>query len=239
MATHGAADEFEFATLGSVLTIEVDGACLGRCRVVGRDGRRFEVTPLAPPDLANVIPAARSVSLGFVAPDALYTWNARVFDRLTPRRFSLIADDLTPTRVQRREFFRLPVRFPILLCRPDPQGNQFLAEGVPYLPPREDGTDYRILRTIDVSGGGCLCAGSEEWMREGYTYDGHLYLGDGQPPLAVRMALLRVFGEGRAQQSAFQFVELRERRRERILRALFREYRRQRGKLEPPQPVSS
>jgi c-di-GMP-binding flagellar brake protein YcgR len=136
---------------------------------------------------------------------------------------------------QRREYFRARIRLSLLIPT---QRQPRLLEGVPYLPPTKSGTDYRILRVRDLSGGGCCCEATDDWPAVGSRLTGYLYLDDGRGPLDLDLLVLRR-QDDEAEESevalvAFRFLEMRESKRQRILRVLFREYRR--GRQQPGEP---
>jgi c-di-GMP-binding flagellar brake protein YcgR len=128
-------------------------------------------------------------------------------------------------RAQRRDYFRARIGLSLLV--PTQRAPR---EGVPYQPPTGSGADYRILRVRDLSGGGCCCETTDPWPPVGSRWTGYLYLDDARGPLELDLLVLR------RQESddepvalvAFRFLEMRESKRQRVLRALFREYRRQR-----------
>lgn len=221
--------DLSFLVPGLILHLEVEGENVGRLRLLAREDRQLELTTIAPEsEVSPAVRGARTIKLIHFAPDAVYA--ITVESRQSPgrSRFVCRAVEEPPVRIQRREHFRMAVAFPMLVSLPNSGWRGLPRAGVPYLPPQIDGPDYRILRLRDMSGGGCRCVGAEVWMEPGTVVTGFVYLGDGAGPLAVKLLVVRTFGNGRGREVAFQFVEMKERRRERILRALFREYRRQR-----------
>jgi hypothetical protein len=86
--------------------------------------------------------------------------------------------------------------------------------------------EIRIFRLADLSGGGCLCLDPDRLLRDGRLYSASLDLHDGEPPLQVRVEVVRhgiSFGYPSA---GLRFVAFAEKHRERIMRTLFREQRR-------------
>lgn len=124
--------------------------------------------------------------------------------------------DLEPGRIarmQRREYFRLGVRLPIAV-------GLGLPEGMP-----------RLFRVLDLSGGGCFVHDEEETLDVGEEHDACLDLRDQRAPLNLRVTVVRrgqVSGETGA---GLQFLGLQESSRERIMRALFDQFRRERIRL--------
>lgn len=128
-------------------------------------------------------------------------------------------------RAQRRDYFRARIGLSLLV--PTQHAPR---EGVPFQPPTDSGADYRILRVRDLSGGGCCCETTDPWPAVGSRWTGYLYLDDARGPLELDLLALRRQepDDDPVGLVAFRFLEMRESKRQRILRALFREYRRQR-----------
>lgn len=121
---------------------------------------------------------------------------------------------------------RLSMLVPTVQTRKTPD------QGVPYLPPLGDGSDFRLLQVEDLSAGGCRAHVPEEWPPVGSRLPGYLYLGDERGPLEVDLLVTRRDDDDTDHPvAAFTFLNLRERNRQRILRRLFREYRRERARL--------
>lgn len=130
---------------------------------------------------------------------------------------------------QRREFFRMAVRLSMLV--PTVQTAKVPARGVPYLPPLGDGSDFRLLQIEDLGAGGCRARVPVDWPPVGSRLPGYLYLDDDRGPLEVDLLVVRREDEDTDDPcAAFAFIRLRDRHRQRILRRLFREYRRQRAR---------
>jgi c-di-GMP-binding flagellar brake protein YcgR len=130
---------------------------------------------------------------------------------------------------QRREYFRMAVRLSMLV--PTVQSRSVPAQGVPYLPPLGDGSDFRLLQIEDLSAGGCRARVPVDWPPVGSRLPGYLYLDDERGPLEVELLVVRREDEDTDEPvEAFSFLRLRERNRQRILRRLFREYRRERAR---------
>ena len=119
-------------------------------------------------------------------------------------------------RAQRRDYFRARIGLSLLVPT---QRSRQPREGVPYQPPTDSAADYRILRVRDLSGGGCCCETTDPWPPVGSRWTGYLYLDDARGRQDLDDELVALV--------AFRFLEMRESKRQRILRALFREYRRQ------------
>lgn len=208
-----------------------------RARVVLRDAALLALRPL-PGD--EDIPAAppRAAVCVVERPDALYRFRAvasrpsAVLSATVPTTdrdlwwFEL--DPLSKDRVQRREFFRMRLSLPLLV--PRVKSRDLLGLSLGSLPLLAEGTaaDYRLFRSIDLSGGGCLLEGVEPWLSAGTEHRGYLYVGDDGGPLPLELIVIRSTMEPSPGQTAIRFAHLPERRRERILRALYREHRRQR-----------
>jgi len=130
-------------------------------------------------------------------------------------------------RVQRRDYFRARIGLSLLVPTQRPPRPR---DGVPYQPPTDSGADYRILRVRDLSGGGCCCETTSAWPSVGTRWTGYLYLDDGRGPLELDLLAVRREEPDDEPTAlvAFRFLEMRESKRQRIMRALFREYRRQR-----------
>jgi c-di-GMP-binding flagellar brake protein YcgR len=129
-------------------------------------------------------------------------------------------------RAQRRDYFRARIGLSLLVPT---QRSRQPREGVPYQPPTDSAADYRILRVRDLSGGGCCCETTDPWPPVGSRWTGYLYLDDARGPLELDLLALRRqdLDDELVALVAFRFLEMRESKRQRILRALFREYRRQ------------
>ena len=68
-------------------------------------------------------------------------------------------------------------------------------------------------------------SGIEPWLQVAGEHQGFLYLADDGGPLALTLKVVRVTRT----HTAFQFVDPTEKTHERLLRALYREYRRLRA----------
>lgn len=163
--------------------------------------------------------------------DALYRFDARLRNANTDELWTLELDPASQDRVQRREFFRMRLGLPLLVAARASEPARDLNLGVSYFPAVERGADYRMFRSLDLSGGGCLVEGTEEWLKPAGVHSGYLYLDDGGGPLPLSLLVIRSLRNEDEEriETAFRFVELKEQRRERILRALYREYRRLRA----------
>ncbi|MCC7144067.1 MAG: PilZ domain-containing protein [Candidatus Eisenbacteria bacterium] len=198
-----------------------------RARVTSRDGSRIEISPTTGP-WGAYLPTAQPVSCIAERPDALYVFTARCHPGPGgSARWILEFESGRQERLQRREFFRMRIHLPLLVAAPGAPFDRELGKAIPYLSPREPAGEYRLLRLSDLSGGGCLANGWEPWLTPGTVHVGYLYIDDGGGPLPLRLLVVRADEE--RGETAFHFVEMRERRRERVLRALYREYRRQRA----------
>ncbi len=91
--------------------------------------------------------------------------------------------------------------------------------------PRAQAPQIVIFRLADLSGGGCLCLDPDERLRDGRVYRATLDLHDGLP-LQVEVEAVRRGVSFGIRCVGLRFVALAESRRERIMRALFREQRR-------------
>ncbi len=163
--------------------------------------------------------------------DAIYRFEANLRTVNAEDLWTVTLRPESQERVQRREFFRMRIGLPLLVASRPSEASRSVRLGASYLPPAASGADYRMFRSLDLSGGGCLVDGGEEWLEPGSVHPGFLYLDDGGGPLTLSLLVIRSDGDeddGMAE-TAFRFVELKERRRERILRALYREYRRLRA----------
>ena len=163
--------------------------------------------------------------------DALYRFEASLRAVNAEDLWTVTLRPESQERVQRREFFRMRIGLPLLVASRPSEASRSVRLGASYLPPAVSGADYRMFRSLDLSGGGCLVDGCEEWLEPGSVHPGFLYLDDGGGPLPLSLLVIRSDGDEDEDQAetVFRFVELKERRRERILRALYREYRRLRA----------
>jgi c-di-GMP-binding flagellar brake protein YcgR len=129
---------------------------------------------------------------------------------------------------QRREYFRSEIGLSLLVTVRPPAARP--RSGVPFLPPRDDGSDYRILRVRDLSASGCRCEVFGDAFPIGAEMTGFLYLDDDRGPLELELHVIRreERDEGDRALVGFRFLGMREAKRRRIMKALFREYRRQR-----------
>lgn len=129
-----------------------------------------------------------------------------------------------PMRLQRREYFRLAVRLPIVvrLPRENPDGDSEAGGTEP--PPAAP--EIRIFRLADLSGGGCLCLDPEGLLRSGQVYAADLDLHDGEPALPLEVEVVRRGISLGYPSAGLRFVGFAEKDREKIMRTLFREQRR-------------
>jgi len=208
---------------GETLRWRIGEATPASAVVRAREGRRLELSLAA---RTPRLPADHTVLLEVERPDALYLLSARVDAQPSDRRLDLVISEANPERVQRREYFRLPFAASLLLARTPghPAGSASSA------PPLLDGgrfeAEFHLARVHDLSGGGCRVEGTQSWLGLDNVHAGFLYLGEGAP-LALDLRTVRI--ERSPERTAFQFMGLPERKRERILRALFREHRRLRS----------
>jgi len=221
-----------------------------RARLVSRDGERWR---LVVQSAFEVPDHTACVSVQFRRSDAAYEYEGCLIqtapdpsraagDRAMPEgleggvmpggteRIFLVTDP-TPRRLQRREYFRMRVRLP------------FMVEGV-IDPPAIDPPSPRCLQLVDLSAGGCCCRDPEGTLQAGLVYRVRLMLEAG----AALVLHARVVRRARMRQgpvAGLHFPDLRDCDRERIMSALFEEYRRQRRRsletinqsLEPRLPV--
>lgn len=127
----------------------------------------------------------------------------------------------------RREFFRSDLDLPLLLVTPDEPGPGAAESGISSRRPDLSQAEMRILRVRNLSGGGCCCIALGDRVPGDRIHTAHLYLEDGEPALALQVQVVRATSSAPGSwEIAFCFLRLRERSRQRIMRALFREYRR-------------
>jgi c-di-GMP-binding flagellar brake protein YcgR len=157
-----------------------------------------------------------------------------------------------PMRLQRREYFRLVVRLPIVVNldressteKPAPSGAESDDESAvggccgAAATEEEDpeasvaagvagsAPGVRIFRLADLSGGGCLCLDPDGLLQRGRLYSARLDLHDGAAPLQVCAEVVRRGISFGSPSVGLRFVALAEKHRERIMRSLFREHRR-------------
>ena len=209
-----------------------------RARVVLRDSTLLALRPLPGDDDLPATPPRIATSV-VERQDALYRCRA-VVARPSATLAPLVAtsseplwwyelDPRTQERVQRREFFRMKLALPLLVPRAAGRDLLGLSLGAMPVLSQVGGADYRLFRTIDLSGGGCLLQGAEGWMSPGNEHRAYLYLGDGAGPMPLDLVVIRSSLEPLPGETAVRFVRTPERRRERILRALYREHRRLRA----------
>lgn len=231
-------DTLEFLPqIGELVRLDCAGVEL-RARVVLRDAALLALRLLPGDDDLPASPPRVAVCVVERA-DALYRFRA------VASRPSAILSATVPTteeqlwwfeldpssrdRVQRREFFRMRLSLPLLVPRAKHRDLLGLSLGALPVLTELSGADYRLFRSIDLSGGGCLLEGVEPWLRAGSEHRGYLYVGDDGGPLPLELIVIRSTAEPSPGQTAIRFTRLPERRRERILRALYREHRRQRA----------
>jgi c-di-GMP-binding flagellar brake protein YcgR len=215
-----------------------------RLRLCLRDGSRLRarVTSSQGGELTLRLAAASQPAPGALAPpervevclyreDAVYLSGATVLRRSEEGSLVLVLEAAPPQRLQRREYFRMPVRFSFLLRlrRRRPRGEEGRpAVEAPAAPAEE--AHWALFALVNLSGGGCLCLDPQGQLRMDGVFEGRLHTGDDDPPLILRTAVVRrtkVRGEPAA---GMRFVGLREKDRQRIMAALFREYRRVRAR---------
>ncbi len=132
--------------------------------------------------------------------------------------------DADPGRLQRRSYFRMPVRFPMTVSAMMETGTG----------PRDAAshsnrdTVRRVIRTfrvLDISAGGCLCEDPDHFLEVGSACRITLRLNDREKALDLLARVVRRHGGN----AGLSFEEISERDRGGILRSLFREYRRSRS----------
>lgn len=195
--------------------------------VRAREGRRLELSLAA---RSPRLPTDHTVQLEIERPDALYLLSARVDAQPSERRLDLVLSEASPERVQRREYFRLPFAASLMIARTPGHPAGSASSAPPIIEGGRFEPEFLLTRVHDLSGGGCRVEGTQPWLGLDQVHAGFLYLGEGAP-LALDLRTVRI--ERSPERTAFQFVGLPERRRERILRALFREHRRLRSTRLP------
>jgi c-di-GMP-binding flagellar brake protein YcgR len=221
-----------------ILTAVDDGDGIA-ARVIEVEGERV-VLRLSPGagDEGQFLLAGVEVQLLLGRRDAAYLYQAAV---LAAPQENLVAVLLCghPLRVQRREYFRLAVRLPIgVRLRPEPAERPPVDgeyPGVAAAVPGETGAGteneptpsvtLQVFRLADLSGGGCLCLDPDNQLHRGRLYTASLELHDGEPPLAVRVEVVRKGVSFGYPSAGLRFVAMVEKQRERVMRTLFREYR--------------
>jgi c-di-GMP-binding flagellar brake protein YcgR len=163
--------------------------------------------------------------------DAAYLRCGMIQSHPSARRLLVLLDEAPAERVQQRQYFRLPVGFPLLAGAAEGETPAPLTLDAES-PKAPEGlrSHLRLLPLRNLSGGGCLCQDPEGHFLPGRQYRLQLCLPDGESPLAVSARVVRqtrLRGQGAA---GLNFVGLPERDRERILRVLFTEYRRGRAR---------
>ncbi len=187
-----------------------------RARVATVDGRRvvLRIRPGADP----VTPPVGPLRLLLCAEDAAYLWKVEADPKGAgnARELAVTLVEGPLRRLQRRRYFRMQVQMPLLL--------------------RESGLDekgqprVRILPVRDLSGGGCLCVDPDGLLEPGMIREARLLLEKPAGFLAVQVQVVRRTRAPSGELAAgLRFLGLVERDRERILRALFEEYRRNRS----------
>jgi c-di-GMP-binding flagellar brake protein YcgR len=201
-------------------------------RVLRQQGRRLLL--LLPPRAAReeeALAAGRAVQIVCRGKDAGYLRAGKIQSHPSARRLFVLLDPTPPERVQQRQHFRLPVRFP-LMAEPVEQAPVATAPLAPApVAPAPPAGRLSLLSMRNLSGGGCLCRDPEGRLSEGQRYRLHLCLPDGDSPLPVSARVVRRARLGGQGAAGLQFVDLAERDRERIMRTLFDEYRRRRSLL--------
>jgi c-di-GMP-binding flagellar brake protein YcgR len=194
-----------------------DGHPWKRARILLRQGQRLELTLPARSSSAALAPG-RSVQVLLCREDAAYLHGAEILPGSSGDRLLLLLGPAGPLRWQRREFFRMWVGFPFAIDLPGRKGG--------------DGRRLHLFRLLDLSGGGCLCLDPGGHLRPGAPYRLHLKLPESRERMLLQGRVVRrtrVRGERAA---GIEFVGLRDRDRQKILCALFGEYRRQRVRDE-------
>lgn len=209
---------------GDVVRLEwsPDGTQLS-ARIAGR----HDLILTATIDPQEATPAGRgSVVLLLDRPDALYRFSAELLEQLDGDVWKLRLGDGPPERVQRREDFRLSASLPLLVAAPHRASEPVRAPESAAELRTAAGAHFRIFRLRDLSGGGCCAVGGEPWLALTSEHRGFLYLPDSGGPLPLNMRVVRRTDA----LTAFQFLDLDAPARERILRALYREYRMRRAR---------
>jgi c-di-GMP-binding flagellar brake protein YcgR len=215
-----------------------DGSRL-RARITALEGANLELVLATPsrPAGAAVAPAD-TVELCLYHQDAVYVHQASVRSRLEEGKLTLLLEPSPPQRLQRREYFRMPVRFSFLVRlrgRSLREAEGGLMEEDPSAPPAQ----WALFSLVNLSGGGCLCLDPKGLLRMDAVYEGRLHTGDEDPPLVLCVAVVRRTQMRGEEAAGLRFVGLKEKSRQRIMAALFREYRKVRAKrlhgdLRPP-----
>jgi c-di-GMP-binding flagellar brake protein YcgR len=207
--------------------------CLGdgsrlRARVTACVGTQLELVLAATSrPVESRLVANDPVEICLYHADAVYVHRASFRSRLPEGALAVLLDGAPPQRLQRREYFRMPVRFSFLVRlrgrrRPTESMTPMLEDpSIPSAP-----TQWALFSLVNLSGGGCLLLDPEGLLKPDTVYEGRLHTGDDQPPLVLQSAVVRrtQFRGGPA--AGLRFVALKEKDRQRIIAALFREYRR-------------
>jgi len=237
-----------------------EGAHYGRVEAVSGDTLSLRLDP----ECADRLPVAGDGRLVLGRGEGAWVFRVSVIACPQPDQVVLRCAGCAEGRLQRREYFRLAARLPLVVAlpadppelaqseeRPDPGKSPQPGEPAePRVPPGRDSASdaveaglpppaprYHIFPLADLSGGGCFCLDPEEVLEVGLVLPARLDLGDGDPPLSVTAEVVRR-GEARGEGGAgLRFLDLPEKNRERIMRALFREFRERRfapARLEDP-----
>lgn len=212
-----------YPIIGERIRLRLQGGEPVQARVDLRVGRRCEVTlpsgPLRPAELAP----GRPFELWLSRNDAAYVHRGSVLEETDAGRAVLLLNEDTPERLQRREYFRLKVRLPILLRIPgqEPDSSESGAAQSRWL----------LFPVRDLSGGGCLCLDPDELITIGNLYEARFKTEPHQSPLSFTLRAVRRTTVRNLPAAGFEFVALPEKDRARIMAALFSEYRRIRTRI--------
>jgi hypothetical protein len=210
---------------GAVVTLEdPENGARSRMRILSRSGRIVEVEPLPG---SGVLPHLRdraSLVLRAARPSGLFCFQAMVEGTSTDGRGVLRLSDAPPRRRQLRGYFRMPVRFGVLL--EVPSGEQTAP----------------MLRARNLSGSGILLLDPDCHLVRAARARVGIPLGPSGEIVRLPARVVRV-QEG-PRRVALVFEEISEASRILLLRYLFREHRRRRklgltemGYLAPVTPI--
>ncbi len=197
-----------------------------RARVISVEGRTITLW-LSPRSRGLDLEFPRRFKIRVGSGDATYLWKA--VGAAPPERSRIVLRLLNAPirRIQRREFFRMDVRMPLVVDAPAPTP-AFSATGPDLAGVRHRAPIY-VFPVQDLSGGGCLCLDGCGFFTRGALHDARILL---DPPggfLPVRVQVVRRTRSGSVPAAGLRFVELQERDRERIQKTLFEEYQHRRS----------
>lgn len=210
---------------GAVVTLEdPEAGTRNRMRIVSRSGRIVEVEPLPG---SGVLPCLRNgakFTLRAARPSGLFCFQATVEGTTAEGRGVLRLDDTRPRRRQLREYFRMPVRFGVIL--EVPTGEQMAP----------------MLRARNLSGSGILVLDPDGLLPASARVRIGIPLGPSGEIVRLPARVVRV--QEAPRRAALAFDGLSEVSQLLLLRYLFREHRRRRklghspmGYLAPVTPI--